>query len=1126
MISQPQKHCSLEKLCYTNLIPASAIIKCSNLCYRSSCFQFKHSKKFHHHHHNSTYIDCTTILKFLTFHPVPLRRRKVVALERFIFGQLMCTLVLLSLLFHYIPSVQCSANASPSASASASASPASSPSSSSPSFSSFSSSLPSSSSSSKSSPERRLSARIVTTKYGALRGFITTFPARMNLASVETFLGIPYASPPIGKLRFMPPVTPAHWSGVRNAHSFGPVCPQNLPNITDEIYALSTMTRGRLKTLRRMLPMLQNQSEDCLYLNIYSPTSPSKKNTRLPVIVFIHGESFEWNAGSSYDGSVLASYSNIVVVTINYRLGVLGFFPALDGSSRGNFGIMDQLAALHWIQKNIVEFGGDPSNVTIFGHSHGAACANLLMLTSTARGLFHRVIMHSGSALSPWAMASDAIGYTRKFLSNIGCSDDDDPIMMINCLRDKPVKELLESRPPLPEHLTSFGPTIDGSVVLDDPAIWMSDSGSLFGSYDLLIGMTNREYNKFSEKEQEQGIDQSKKDKLVRTLVRNLFNYHLQEIYHTITNEYTDWTKYESSPSELLEISKEIISDATIVAPIIATAQLHSKSQSSTTFLFHFAHGIQNGYHSHVNGCTNGDELAYIFGAPLVSGLNLGYFPNDYTTEEIILSTRIINYWSNFTKYGTVNGNNPRDPDGHYVKSTDLSEQSNSLDWPKYDERGQKFLSIEEEPVVKHHYRAHRLSFWLNLIPKLHIPGTDTSTSSHLSMEHHFLPNHHDMNTYIGVVREKSILSRLSDTRDDMEGSVSRLSKNRKPNPDGILSVPSSSSSNSLSNISQSLADSTAKSVAMSDGYMASRRGADRNKLTANGGTDVVSTGLVGKSNEMHQSRDDILNNSLISLHHGSYSTALSVTIGIGCSFLILNAALFAGIFYQRKNHNRRNNSKDNQQESNGFQSTKQNNSVHESTEHNGFDDGLGTTSMGGPGGIGVTLISPVKSQTDLSPSIKHHEVYPGDYIASLTGQHNQIVSISGEMGQDLLQSCDHGLSKNFSTTSNDTDSGVAIHHTPGASHVAMCNSMYYPHKEPGQVSSIMMTTNYVNKSKTLSKYDDDHQLHHQYHHQYTQHPSSGHSYMITHTGGVGGGGGGGGGQQSISTTEMQEMNI
>lgn len=238
----------------------------------------------------------------------------------------------------------------------------------------------------------RLSSRTVTTKYGALKGYIET-PSGRHLQPVEVFLGVPYATPPTGAMRFMPPGTPVHWRGVRMADRPAPVCPQRFPDIRNESDALKRMPLGRLDYLRRLLPHLQRQSEDCLYLNIYTPAIVGRDAVRLPVMMFIHGESYEWNSGNPYDGTVLASMGNVVVVTINFRLGILGFLPAMENSARGNNGLMDQVAALHWIQGNIAEFGGDPRNVTIFGHGTGAAFVNLLMLTPMARGrlVFSRI---------------------------------------------------------------------------------------------------------------------------------------------------------------------------------------------------------------------------------------------------------------------------------------------------------------------------------------------------------------------------------------------------------------------------------------------------------------------------------------------------------------------------------------------------------------------------------------------------------------------------------------------------------------------------------------------------------------------------------------------------------------
>jgi len=187
-----------------------------------------------------------------------------------------------------------------------------------------------------------VTAPVVTTSNGAVRG--------TTAGTVAEFLGIPYAAPPIGNLRWRPPQPAAGWSGVRNATIFGPSCPQALTNNP-------FLPPGPI-------------SEDCLYLNVYAPAAHSSQGGR-PVLVWIHGGGLVQDGARNYDGTKLAA-DGAVVVTINYRLGALGFLahPALasrPGGPAGNYGLMDQQAALRWVQRNIAQFGGDPHNVTIAG---------------------------------------------------------------------------------------------------------------------------------------------------------------------------------------------------------------------------------------------------------------------------------------------------------------------------------------------------------------------------------------------------------------------------------------------------------------------------------------------------------------------------------------------------------------------------------------------------------------------------------------------------------------------------------------------------------------------------------------------------------------------------------------
>jgi len=214
---------------------------------------------------------------------------------------------------------------------------------------------------------------VVMTSHGAVRGVV--------VEGVASFRGLPYAASPVGSLRWRPPRPPAPWTGERDASTYRAICVQTPPGADPGVGPL---------------PM----SEDCLTLNVWSPTG----GRDLPVMLWIHGGGYHGGSGTAplYDGSALARLG-VVVVTINYRLGRLGFFdhPALvadrpPDEPAANYGVMDQIAALHWVRDQIAAFGGDPGNVTIFGESAGGAAVLQLMVATSARGLFHRAVAQSG----------------------------------------------------------------------------------------------------------------------------------------------------------------------------------------------------------------------------------------------------------------------------------------------------------------------------------------------------------------------------------------------------------------------------------------------------------------------------------------------------------------------------------------------------------------------------------------------------------------------------------------------------------------------------------------------------------------------------------------------------------
>jgi para-nitrobenzyl esterase len=211
----------------------------------------------------------------------------------------------------------------------------------------------------------------VETKEGPVKGFLKD--------GVADFLGIPYAAPPVGNLRWNPPQKHASWTNVLQATAFGPTCAQ----ITE-----SGVFAGPA-----------NNNEDCLYLNVFTPNTDADAKEKLPVIVFIHGGGDVDGESNDYDGSKLAAQGHTVVVTLNYRLGLLGFLahPALDaeGHHFANYGILDQQFALKWVQQNIAEFGGDKNNVTLGGQSAGSVDTAANVVSPLAAGLFHRAIFES-----------------------------------------------------------------------------------------------------------------------------------------------------------------------------------------------------------------------------------------------------------------------------------------------------------------------------------------------------------------------------------------------------------------------------------------------------------------------------------------------------------------------------------------------------------------------------------------------------------------------------------------------------------------------------------------------------------------------------------------------------------
>uniref|UniRef100_A0AAR2L980 Neuroligin 2b n=1 Tax=Pygocentrus nattereri TaxID=42514 RepID=A0AAR2L980_PYGNA len=567
---------------------------------------------------------------------------------------------------------------------------------------------------------------IVATGYGKLRGIRKELNNEI-LGPVDQYLGVPYATAPVGERRFQPPEAPGSWQDIRNATQFAPVCPQNIHGVLPEIMLPVWFTDN----LDAAAAYVQNQSEDCLYLNIYVPTEDgplTKKHDessmnrprdedirdrrKKPVMLFIHGGSYMEGAGNMFDASVLAAYGNVIVVTMNYRLGVLGFLSTGDQSAKGNYGLLDQIQALRWLNENIGHFGGDQERITIFGSGAGASCVNLLILSHHSEGLFQRAIAQSGSAISSWSVNYRPLDYTKILAKKVGCSYSD-TADLVDCLRRKSFRELVDQDIQPARYHIAFGPVVDGDVVPDDPEILMQQGEFL--NYDILLGVNQGEGLKFvDDSEGEDGISAASFDYTISNFVDNLYGYPDGKdiLRETIKFMYTDWADRDNGDMRR-KMLLALFTDHQWVAPAVATAKLHAEFQSPVYF-YTFHHHCQTEARPEWADAAHGDEIPYVFGVPMVGATDL--FPCNFSKNDVMLSAVVMTYWTNFAKTGDPNIPVPQDTKFIHTKPNRFEE----VIWTKFSSKDKQYLHIGLKPRVRDNYRANKVAFWLELVPHLH----------------------------------------------------------------------------------------------------------------------------------------------------------------------------------------------------------------------------------------------------------------------------------------------------------------------------------------------------------------------------------------------------------------------
>lgn len=488
----------------------------------------------------------------------------------------------------------------------------------------------------------------IVTKQGPVHGFLD--------GTTRIFLGLPYAAPPTGGNRFRPPQPAAAWTDPRDATSYGPQCAQ----------------------IGIQGDFAPNSVEDCLSLNVWAPAAATPE-ARRPVMVWAHGGGFILGSGSepTYEGTKLSEAGDVVIVTINYRLGPLGFLshPALTAEDAqhpgsGNYGLMDQQAALRWVQGNIAAFGGDAGNVTFFGESAGGISVCMHLAADGSRGLFQRAIMESGPctyATQPSLADQEKQG--QALAAAVGCTQGDAASVRA-CLRSKTPKDIMTALPGRPGLLGaggySWGPTVDGNFLAKQPREVFAAGKEI--AVPLIVGSNADEGTLFYK------LGAALKDETETRAALGVFFTPTQ--IDSILKRYPLAGFASPTDAAIKVVSDVFTCDARRVA------RQHSAA-GNATYEYHFTRAFQWIYPG--LGAFHSAELPFVWGNPFA------FIP--IKPEEEPLSKAIQGYWTRFAKSADPNG-------------------TGAIQWPAYKADTDSHLKLDLQIAAGTGLRKDACDFW------------------------------------------------------------------------------------------------------------------------------------------------------------------------------------------------------------------------------------------------------------------------------------------------------------------------------------------------------------------------------------------------------------------------------
>ena len=486
---------------------------------------------------------------------------------------------------------------------------------------------------------------VVQTRKGRVKGIRMTVLGK----SLDVFYGIPFARPPVGHLRFKHPQPIDPWEGVYNA--------TQKPNSCYQLFDTSGFAGAEVWNPNT------NLSEDCLYLNVWVPktTAPYQDKS---VMVWIFGGGFV--AGTStldvYDAKYLAVENDVVVVSMQYRVGSLGFLSMFHRESPGNAGLFDQLMALHWVRDNIENFGGNPHDVTLFGESAGAVSVGMHLLSPMSRSLFHRAILQSAGPQADWAVLPDQEAKNRslKLARVLGC-DQIEIADVIECLRTKPPERFPDNEydPSVFKYGVvrfPFVAIVDGAFLTETPRKALQNGH--FKKCPILLGNTLNEasywmhYYKMDIFPRHSETGSLISSHQFGILIDDIFDYHPyypKELNsfgkEAILFEYTNWKNPDDQAMNRYQLDMAI-GDFNFICPTVDFAMVYANAGMSV-YYYVFTHRSSTHHWGKWMGVMHGDEINFIFGEPLDDS-------KGYTHHEKVFSRKVMKYFSDFAKTGYV----------------------------------------------------------------------------------------------------------------------------------------------------------------------------------------------------------------------------------------------------------------------------------------------------------------------------------------------------------------------------------------------------------------------------------------------------------------------------------------